>query len=68
VRVLVDPSGDVVGQFLETTGPSRYFARIAEDAASGWRFAPVEGSGPRVWLLRFEFTRAGAAVQSAAAE
>jgi hypothetical protein len=59
VRVLVDPSGDVVGQFLESAGPSRYFARVAGDAAGGWKFAPEEGRGSRVWLLQFEFTPDG---------
>ena len=59
VRVLVDPAGDVVGQFLESAGPSRYFARVAGDAAGGWKFAPEEGRGSRVWLLQFEFTPDG---------
>jgi TonB family protein len=64
VRVLVDPSGSVVGEFLEAPGPSRYFARLAADAAGGWKFIPVERGGARVWLLKFEFSRAGAHVQS----
>jgi serine/threonine protein kinase len=68
VRVLVDPSGDVVGQFLESAGPSRYFARVAGDSAGEWKFAPADGGGPRVWLLRFEFTRHGATVDTTAAQ
>jgi outer membrane biosynthesis protein TonB len=64
VRVLVDPSGNVVGQFLEDAGPSRYFARLAGDAAGKWQFAPVEDRASRVWLLRFEFTRSGATVHA----
>jgi hypothetical protein len=64
VRVLVDPSGDVVGQFLESAGPSRYFARVAGDAAGEWKFAATDDRGSRVWLLHFEFTRGGIAVQA----
>jgi serine/threonine protein kinase len=68
VRVLVGPSGDVVGEFLESTGPSRYFARIAGDAAGEWKFAPADTQGRRVWLLRFDFDRGGVAVQATAAQ
>jgi hypothetical protein len=66
VRVLIDPSGNVVGEFFENPGPSRYFARIAGDAAVAWKFAPTDERGSRVWLLRFEFTRAGAVVRAVA--
>jgi hypothetical protein len=66
--VLVDPSGNVVGEFLENPGPSRYFARIAGDAAGEWKFAPADTQGSRVWLLRFEFTRGGATVDATAAQ
>jgi serine/threonine protein kinase len=62
VRVLVDPAGNVVGEFMENAGPSAYFARLAGEAADKWKFAPTDDRGPRVWLLRFEFTRDGATV------
>jgi serine/threonine protein kinase len=68
VRVLVDPSGNVVGQFLENPGPSRYFARLAGDAAGEWKFAPADTQGSRVWLLRFEFHRGGVTVHATAAQ
>jgi outer membrane biosynthesis protein TonB len=68
VRVLVDPSGNVVGEFLEKAGPSRYFARVAADAAIEWKFAPADAQSPRVWLLRFEFTGGGATVDATAAQ
>jgi outer membrane biosynthesis protein TonB len=68
VRVLVDPSGDVVGEFLESPGPSRYFARLAGDAAGEWKFAPADIQGSRVWLLHFEFDRGGVTVQVNAAQ
>jgi serine/threonine protein kinase len=62
VRVLVDPAGNVVGEFMESAGPSAYFARLAGGAADKWKFAPTDERGSRVWLLRFEFTRDGATV------
>jgi serine/threonine protein kinase len=62
VRVLVDPAGNVVGEFMENAGPSTYFARLAGEAADKWKFAPTDGRGARVWVLRFEFTRDGATV------
>jgi len=64
VRVLVDPAGNVVGEFLESAGPSRYFARLAGDAAGAWKFAPTDNRGPQVWLLQFGFTRDGATVEA----
>jgi serine/threonine protein kinase len=68
VRVLVDPSGDVVGEFLENPGPSRYFARLASDAAAEWKFAPTDDRGPRVWLLHFEFNSDGVTADATAAQ
>jgi outer membrane biosynthesis protein TonB len=64
VRVLVDPAGNVVGEFFENAGPSRYFARLAGDAAGEWKFVPTDERGSRVWMLRFEFTRAGVTVRT----
>ncbi len=60
VRVEVDPSGNVTSAALESRGPSQYFAERALEAAQRWKFAPADG--PRVWLLRFQFTRAGTKV------
>jgi serine/threonine-protein kinase len=68
VRLLVDPSGDVVGEFLEHPGPSRYFARVAGDAAGEWKFAPADTQASRVWLLHFEFVREGVTVDATAAQ
>ena len=63
VRVTVDKSGTVVSEKLETHGPSKYFARIASDAAKKWRFMPADTAASRQYLLQFEFTRAGATAQ-----
>jgi serine/threonine protein kinase len=68
VRVLVDPYGKVVGEFLENAGPSRYFARVASEAAEKWLFIETDNKNPRVWLLRFEFTRGGTAVEATTAQ
>jgi serine/threonine protein kinase len=59
LRVLVGPSGDVVGALMENPGPSKYLARLAEEAAREWKFAETDEQSARVWLLRFEFTREG---------
>ena len=61
VRVDVDPSGSVEHADLESPGPSKYFARLALQAAQRWRFKPPMVAGRNVlssWILRFEFTRA----------
>ena len=61
VTVSVDPSGNVTQATLER-GDSPYFGRLALEAARHWQFAPVEGGGPRNWILRFEITRTAAEV------
>ena len=64
VRVTVDRSGNVVDETIENHGASKYFARLATDAARQWKFAPADGQ--HKWLLRFEFTRGGATGHAAA--
>jgi hypothetical protein len=59
VRVTVDRAGNVVAENLDVRGSSRYFARLASDAARKWRFAPADNSSPREWLVQFEFSRNG---------
>jgi len=55
VRVAVGLSGNVTEATLEAGG-SRYFGRLALEAARQWQFAPVEGAGQHNWILRFEIT------------
>jgi len=60
VRVQVDAAGNVVGTSLESPGPSKYFARLAEQAAHDWKFTPAQANGqnvPSEWVLRFAFGR-----------
>jgi len=59
VRVLVDPSGAVTGALIENPGPSKYFARLADNAAREWQFVPADDDSVRVWLVTFLFTRDG---------
>jgi serine/threonine protein kinase len=66
VRVIVDRSGNVVAATLDNRGSSKYFARAATDAAWKWKFAQATGQASRVWLLHFEFTRAGTTAHAAA--
>jgi len=66
VRVIVDRSGNVVAATLDNRGSSKYFARAAMDAAKKWKFAQAADQASRVWLLHFEFTRAGTTAHAAA--
>jgi TonB family protein len=65
VKVNVDRSGDVEDAELASQGPSKYFARMALNAAQNWKFKPPSVGGQGVlssWTLRFEFTQDGATV------
>ena len=60
VKVVVDASGNVVEATLISPGPSRYFARLALQAAQKWKFWPVEVDGRHVsneCILQFDFKR-----------
>jgi TonB family protein len=68
VKVTVDSSGNVVVAKFDSRGPSKYFADRALQASQRWTFKPpqVGGQGvPSEWMLKFEFTRAGASVHPA---
>jgi TonB family protein len=56
VKVHVDPYGNVAGAELDTPGPSRYFARLATEAAQNWKFAPAGQSAERQFVVHFDFT------------
>jgi TonB family protein len=64
IRVTVDRSGNVVRDRFENAGPSRYFNRLASEAARKWKFASGDNDGSREWLLRFEFGRDGTTVHA----
>ena len=56
VRVTVDSAGSVTEATLESGG-SRYFGKLAVEAARRWQFAPAEGALPRNWILSFKISR-----------
>ena len=60
VSVDVDAAGNVTEARLQSAGPSKYFARLALEAARGWKFKPAVANGRAVesqWTLRFGFSR-----------
>ncbi|HXW73914.1 MAG TPA: protein kinase [Steroidobacteraceae bacterium] len=59
VRVIVDKEGTVVATRVDDPGPSRYFERLAREAAGKWTFPPAATDTKRLKLVRFEFTRDG---------
>jgi TonB family protein len=59
VRVVIDAQGRVLGARADDPGPSRYFERLALDAARKWTFPPADTATRRLKLVRFEFTRQG---------
>jgi TonB family protein len=61
VRVIVDRDGSVFAALAVRTGPSRYFERLAIEAAKKWRFSPAATPSRRVMQVRFTFSRDGTA-------
>jgi len=66
VRVIVDRSGNVITATLDSHASSQYFARTAIDAAKKWTFTQGPDLASQVWLLHFEFSRAGTTAHAAA--
>lgn len=65
VRLSVDTAGNVTEAELDNPGPSKYFSRLALEAAQQWKFEPPKMQGQNVlsdWLLRFQFTGQGTKV------
>jgi len=56
----VDAEGNVTQARLQAAGPSKYFARLALEAARQWKFEPVVANGQGVtsqWVVQFGFSR-----------
>jgi TonB family protein len=66
VRVIVEPDGAVFAALADDRGPSRYFERLAIDAAKKWTFAPADTEDQRLMLIRFTFTRQGTTANATA--
>lgn len=67
VRVGVDSYGNVQNAKLTTPGPSKYFARLAMQAAQQWKFTPPKTNGQPVasaWTILFEYTHSGISQQA----
>ena len=63
--VNVDQEGNVADATLESAGPSKYFAKVALEAAHQWKFKPARVNGQATasaWTLRFEFRQTGTEV------
>ncbi len=59
VRVIVDKEGAVLAATADDPGPSRYFERLAVEAAKQWMFAPAGSQEQRIMVVTFNFKRAG---------
>jgi TonB family protein len=58
-RVIVDKDGTVLAATADEPGPSRYFERLAVEAAKKWTFPPADTAEQRIMLVRFYFKRTG---------
>ena len=59
VRVNADRDGNVTEAALTDAGSSKYFARVALEAARRWKFAQAYDESARHWTLLFAFKRSG---------
>ena len=66
MRVIIENDGSVFAALTEQRGPSRYFERLAVDAAKKWTFPPTEASAQRLVLVKFDFSHEGATAQAVA--
>jgi serine/threonine protein kinase len=66
IRVIVDQDGSVFAATADRGGPSRYFERIAVDAAKKWTFPAVDSPSQRIMQVRFDFTRDGVSARAVA--
>jgi eukaryotic-like serine/threonine-protein kinase len=65
IRVEVDPKGNVYDAFIDSSGPSPYFANRALHAVQNWKFTPAKMNGratASLWLLEFQFGQTQIAV------
>ncbi|HEY4841720.1 MAG TPA: TonB family protein [Terriglobales bacterium] len=58
VRVDVDAAGNVTSARIASGGGSKYFSRVALEAAREWKFSPSpDAAGARAWKLQFTLSR-----------
>jgi len=70
VKVKVDAAGNVEAVELESGGPSKYFSRLALEAARDWKFSPAPAGEQSAseWRLTFAFSRARTEVSAVRAK
>jgi TonB family protein len=66
VRVIVGHDGSVFAATADRIGPSKYFERLAVEAARKWKFPPIDTQSQRLMQIRFDFSRDGTTGQSVA--
>jgi outer membrane biosynthesis protein TonB len=59
VRVIVSEDGSVFAASPDRAGSSRYFERLALDAAKQWTFPVLDAPARRIMQVRFDFSRDG---------
>ena len=59
VRVIINPDGSVFAATADRAGSSRYFERLALEAAKKWTFPPADTPAQRFMQIRFDFSREG---------
>jgi TonB family protein len=59
VRVIVGQDGSVQAATVDRPASSRYFQRLAIEAAKKWTFPPIGNPSRRVMQVRFDFSRDG---------
>lgn len=64
VRVIVNRDGSVFAATPDRTGSSRYFERLALEAAKKWSFPAVDAPAQRLMQIRFDFSREGATARA----
>ena len=64
VRVIVNQDGTVFAAVPDRTGSSRYFQRLAMEAAKKWTFPPADSKAERLMQVRFDFSREGTTARS----
>ncbi len=66
VRVIVEQDGSVFAAVADRTGSSRYFLRLAMQAAKKWTFPAAEAPSRRLMQVRFDFSRDGTTARAIA--
>ncbi|HBZ70388.1 MAG TPA: hypothetical protein DEP35_11935 [Deltaproteobacteria bacterium] len=66
VRVIVNQDGSVFAAVPDRAGPSRYFQRLALEAAKKWTFPPADTPSQRIMQVRFDFSREGTTARAVA--